>query len=166
MGRLLGANLIVTGGFTYLDGNIKINAHLFEVETTKLLGSEENIGKPADIIRLINGMFKKLITDLKIERTNPNARVDEDPETNLQLIKGLGLHYGGMYDRAIVEYMEVLMREPANVDAYFFRAESYYAGKEFRHARLDYEKILKDFPDYKNNKKVKERLNLLKNGGK
>ena len=66
----------------------------------------------------------------------------------------------------IVEYMEVLRREPANVDAYFFRAESYYAGKEFRHARLDYEKILKDFPDYKNNKKVKERLNLLKNGGK
>ncbi|MFH1074192.1 MAG: CsgG/HfaB family protein [Candidatus Firestonebacteria bacterium] len=164
IGKILGANIILTGGFALSESNIKINVHLFEVETTRLIKSEEITGKSSEILDLIKILSEKLIKDLNIEKgINKREETDERFDLNIRFIKGLGFYYGCEYDRAILEFMKLLRRDPSNTDALFWKAESYYAGKEYNHAKTDYENILRITPDYKNNEKIRSRIKILTN---
>ena len=149
VGKLVGANVMLAGGFSLSDSKLKINAHLLDVETTQLVNSEEVTGEVSKIIDLQRQLVLKLVKDLdlKIELPAP-GEIDIAPEVNLHFIRGLGYYYGCMYDHAIMEFMNTMNLDPEYVDAIYWRAQSYMEQEEYDHAKIELEKLTKTFSDH------------------
>lgn len=149
IGKLAGANIMLAGGFTLIDGIMKINAHLLDVETTELIKSEEIEGKVTDIVQLSKELTLRLLRDLDIKiESLPELDVDKSPKINLHFIRGLGYYYGCMYDHAIMEFMNALALNPNFIDARFWMGRSYLEQGEFEHARIEFKRLMKDFPEH------------------
>ncbi|MFH1824626.1 MAG: CsgG/HfaB family protein [Candidatus Firestonebacteria bacterium] len=162
--KILGANLILFGGFTSNNLDIKVNAHLFEVETTKLIKSEEIDGKVTDILDLVKNLSDRIIKGFNVEKqTIKTNEIDNRPDISFHYIRGLQYYYGCMYDHAIIEFINILEMDPSNTDALFWKAESYYEEKEYGHAKIDYEAILNLFPNYRNIQIIQKRLEVCNN---
>ena len=159
IGKVFGANSIIYGGCAKNNSNLKINAHIFDLSTAKLVRSEEIEGNETEIIRLINELSTKLVKDLDKEKPKSNGgeTVTWVPE-NAHFVKGLEYYYGCLYDQAITEFMNVLQSEPVHVDAVYWRGWAYFENKELSHARVDFERVVKLFPDYRYISKTKELL--------
>ncbi|MGA1871850.1 MAG: hypothetical protein ACMUJM_25290, partial [bacterium] len=160
IGKVLGAHMVLTGGFIFVGDELKVNGHLYNVETTQLIKSEEISGKVNEIIALTHKLIRKLMRDLdlKIKELNPSGELDKSPEENLHFTKGLGYFYGCMYDHAVMEFINTLNLNLARGDARFWNAKSYYAQKEWAHAKIELERFLAEFP---NSEKAKEALKML-----
>ena len=60
VGRILGAKFVITGGFTRVKKTLKINAHLFEVETGRVARSAEAKGKLETLLDLVRDVSATL----------------------------------------------------------------------------------------------------------
>jgi len=67
-------------------------------------------------------------------------------QVNLHFIRGLGYYYGSMYDQAIMEFMNTLKLAPGHADARFWMGRSYLEEKEYDHARVEFDRFLREFP--------------------
>ncbi len=147
VGKLVGANIMLAGGFSLVNSTMKINAHLLDVETTELIKSEEVKGKVTDIVQLSRELTLKLLRDLDIKiESLPELDIDKSHEVNLHFIRGLGYYYGCMYDHAIMEFMNTLNLNPEHADARFWNAKSYITQKSWSHARIELDRFLEEFP--------------------
>lgn len=160
VGKLVGANIMLAGGFSLVDSTMKINAHLLDVETTELIKSEEVKGKVTDIVQLSRRLTLKLLRDLDIKiESLPELDIDKSPEVNLHFIRGLGYYYGCMYDHAIMEFMNTLNLNPQHADARFWNAKSYFAQEAWSHAKIELDRFLQEFPQDSRMKEVKKMNN-------
>ncbi|MCD5390773.1 hypothetical protein LR007_02785 [candidate division NPL-UPA2 bacterium] len=101
----------------------------------------------------------KLLRDLDIKiESLPELDVDKSPEVNLHFIRGLGYYYGCMYDHAIMEFMNTLSLNPGHSDARFWMGRSYLEEKEYEHAKIEFERFLKDFPENPQSPQAKQFL--------
>ena len=149
IGRLLGAKYILSGGLTVHNGKLLINAHLFEVETTRVALSEKAEGKVDDLFgpatQLARGLAKVL--DVKLPEVKPSD-IDKSPVANLHFMRGLGYYYGKMPDHAIAEFMKTLAVDPKHDRARYWNAVTYFDLKEYDHAEIELERFLRDFPKH------------------
>jgi TolB-like protein len=159
VGRLVGAKYILTGGVTVLDGVLRVNAHLFEVETTRVARSEEAEGKVEDLVKPVDELARKLgkDLDLKLPELKPSD-IDRSPEANLHFMRGLGYYYGKMPDHAIAEFMKALALKPDHAQARYWNGVCYFDDKEYEHARIEFDRFLKEFPNHELAPEVKEML--------
>lgn len=147
VGKLLGAKMILTGGFILVADTLKINGHLYDVETTQVIKSEEVEGKASQVSALAYKLVNKMAENLDLKLSQMSAQeIDESPEVNLHFMRGLGYYYSGMYDHAIMEFTNTLSLDSTHADARFWNARSYYNQKEWSHARIELERFLKEFP--------------------
>lgn len=157
VGKLVGANIMLVGGFSLVDSTMKINAHLLDIETTELIKSEEVKGKVTDIVQLSRELTLKLLKDLDIKiDLLPRLNIDQSPEANLHFIRGLGYYYGCMYDHAIMEFMYTMNLNPGHTDARFWNANSYFVQEAWSHAKIELDRFLKEFPQDPRTEEVKE----------
>ena len=157
VGNLVGANIMLTGGFSLVDSTMKINAHLLNLETTELIKSKEVKGKITDIVQLSRELTLKLLRDLEIKiETLRELDIDKSPEVNLHFIRGLGYYYGCMYDNAIMEFMNTMDLNSEHADARFWNAKSYFARKAWSHAKIELNRFLEEFPEDSHVKEVKK----------
>ena len=163
VGRLLGAEYIVTGGMTVLDGKLKINAHLIEVETSRVVKSSEASGALGELIETVQPLAADLMKGIGIELKPLSAsEIDRSPEANLHFMRGLGYYYGNLRNHAIAEFMKTLALDPSQARARWWNAACYYDLKEWDHAAIEYERFLKDFPTAENAAEARERLKKCK----
>ncbi len=146
VGRLLGAKYLVTGGMTVMGDKLKINAHLFEVETSRVVKSSEATGSFDTLIEMVQPLAADLMKGLGVElKPLSPGEIDRAPEANLHFMRGLGYYYGNLRNHAIAEFMKALALDPSHLRARWWNAACYYDLKEWDHAAVEYERFLKDF---------------------
>jgi TolB-like protein len=67
VGKLVGAQHLLLGGFVYLpNGKIRIDARVVEVETGRTLKAGEETGKEGQIFDMVKSLNKKLVKELEL----------------------------------------------------------------------------------------------------
>ncbi len=161
VGRLLGARYILTGGVAVEEKKLKVNAHLFEVETTRVAQSESAEGKIDRLLSVVRAVAEKLAKDLDLELPEIKEEdIDKWPEANLHLMRGLGYYYGNMPDHAIAEFMKALALKHDHVRARYWNGVCYFDDEEYEHAKIEFDRFLKEFPEDELAPKVKEMLEV------
>lgn len=159
VGRLLGAKYILSGGMTVSNGKLQINAHLLEVETTRVALSAEATGKVDDLFKPAAELAQKLAKVLHVKLPEITEKeIDREPIVNLHFMRGLGYYYGKMRDHAIAEFMKALALKPTHARARYWNAVCYFEGDEFDHAAIELDRFLKDFPNHELARKVRDML--------
>jgi len=157
VGKIIGTDNIVTGGFVLSGTELKINIHIHDVETAKLLRSEEITGSLVEIVKLSGIIVKKLLNNTAANKENISNKVKTiDP----RLSNVVRFYYSGEYDKAIFESMKIKEGDYSYYDSLFLRAECYFELKDYRHAMFDYERLLGITINSKIVQIVKEKINI------
>ena len=69
IGKLLGAEIILTGGFFEMMGTFRVDARVIDVETGKILKSEGVEGKTENFFSLEKDLVKKILANLDVKLT-------------------------------------------------------------------------------------------------
>ncbi len=150
VGRLVGARLLLSGAMTPVDGRIRIDAHLIEVGTGRVIASRRAEAASEDWLEAEKGLARGLADALKLPVTEVQSRaIDRKPRLNLHFMRGLGCYHAGKYDRAIAEFMHALRGDSRYVEARYWMAMSYEALGEPEHARIEFDRIVKQFPAHR-----------------
>lgn len=159
IGSLIQANTLIKGGFVKINGTFQANVHIYDIETTKLKYSLEQIGKIESVDTLASSMADRIADRLLSSDNAPRSKsIDAEPLLNGHFMKGLGYHYNGLYDHAIAEFMQVLDLDPARADARLWLGRSYSAAGERDHGQIEYRRFLRDFPDHEDAESVRLAL--------
>jgi TolB-like protein len=147
IGNLLKADRILIGGITKPKEKLIINIHAYEIQTARLITSEQKVGKATDIFNLTNDLIDNLCKKLNVqlESIDPN-NIDKNPNASLHFMRGLGFYYAGNYDRAIVSFMKTQDLDPISEKAGLWMALCFVKNKEYEHALIELEDLLVKFP--------------------
>lgn len=147
IGNFYNANRLVSGGFMLVNEQWNIHAHVFDVETTRLITSQEVSGPADELTRLAKDLAARIVGGLQISTALRQDRpLDAEPERSTHFLQGLGYSSVNLYDHAIAEFMETLDLRPDDPDARWWLAKSYLAAGEADHARVEFERFKADFP--------------------
>ena len=148
LGKLLDAELIVTGGFTLANGNLRIDIRAVDVGTAEIVAAASATGPKARLLdtekKAINALVKK------IKASESDAReltVDDTPELTLHYIRGLGHYFENQYEAAIAEFMILAQKDEASELARYWIALSYYELKDHDHCTIECRKYLRAFAE-------------------
>ncbi len=165
VGRLLGARYILTGGVTVVGKEFKISAHLFEVETGRVVRSESAQGEVGELLTVVHATAQKLAKDLNLELPELKEEyIDKHPEANLCFMRGLGYYYGNMLDHAVAEFMRTLTLKPDHARARYWNGVCYFDSREYEHARIEFGRFLNEFPEHELAPKVREMMQVCNSG--
>ena len=123
MGKLVGAQTLLMGGFMKLDNkNFKIYGRLVSVETGEIIKAEEVSGKPDDIFELQKELVFKILDDLNIEvkdeaKKEINKGNDAQYEALYHYSLGLALQDKNDYVGAYAQYKEAIKLAPGFAEA-------------------------------------------------
>lgn len=163
VGKLLKADRIFVGGITKPKETFIINVHAYEIETARLVTSEQIQGKPEEIVsatyNLVNKLCQKL--NLQLKPIDPND-IDKNPNASLHFIRGLGFYYSGNFDNAIVEFMKTQDLDSTSDKAGYWMALCFMEVNEYRHALIELEDLLVRFPKSSLRRDTQEKMTICK----
>jgi TolB-like protein len=166
LGKLLNAELIITGGFTLDNGNLRIDIRAVDVGTAKIVAAASATGPKAKLLdtekKAINALVKK------IEASESDAKeltVDDTPEVTLHYIRGLGHYFENQYEAAIAEFMMLAQKDEASELARYWIARSYYELKDRDHCVIECRKYLRAFVKGKHANQVRWMLSSCRKQG-
>ena len=162
--ELAQAKYILRGSVSGLPGSFRIDAFLYETETTRLVKSLENAG-PAerlnvavqDIALGLAGHFSTSIVEVA------ELPVDPDPLKSVNLISLLGHYYSGQYEKALTYAMKTLAQQPHDELGLYWLARSFLDSGLEDHALLAFQDFLEHFPDSPKAEEAKYRVEELQN---
>jgi TolB-like protein len=147
VGTLLQANVFIKGGFFYLSHDLRVDVHVFDVESTRLLFSLNRTSPMAELSELVinlgQDIVKKMLGKAELARV---YEIDECPEIGIHYMRGLGAFYSGLYEYAVAEFMQVLDIELGHADAHYWLARAYLENGETTHAKIEFKRFMKAFP--------------------
>lgn len=76
LGKILGAQYAITGGFTGQNGNGILTGRTIDLETSAIGNGQKITGKMDDVLSMIGQLSSKLASDMKLE-TKPGRRVGD-----------------------------------------------------------------------------------------
>lgn len=162
IGALIQANTLIKGGFVKVNGSFQANVHIYDVETTQLRYSFEETGVIESVDSIASSMARDIAGKLlSNSNTTSSSSTDAQPLVNTHFMKGLGYFYNGLYDHAVAEFMQVLDLDPARADARMWLGKTYAAGGEHDHARIEYERFLREFPQHESADGIQTALDTL-----
>jgi TolB-like protein len=163
VGKLLKADHIFVGGIAKPEKIFIINVHAYEIETARLVASEQVQGKPEEIVPatydLVNKLCEKL--NLPLKPIDPND-IDKNPNASIHFIRGLGFYYSGNFDNAIVEFIKTQDLDPASDKAGYWMALCFMETGEYKHALIELEGLLARFPESPLRQDTQEKMNVCK----
>jgi len=154
LGQLTQAHYILRGSFMPDPQGLRIEALLYETETTRLLKTFEARGPQ----KSLNAMSERLVVDL-IAAVIPEKGalpVDADPETHLHMARGLASYHQGEYYKAIPEFMKILAVQPRLADAKYWLYKSYMGAGLKDSAEVEGKEFLQFFPNDPRSKEIRE----------
>jgi TolA-binding protein len=141
------ARYILEGSFILIGGSFHLTASLYETETTRLRktfevsGEKNHLSRAGEVLATqMAGFFSAEVKPLK------DLPTDEDPETTLFFIRGLGFFIHGQFPRAYPEFMKILRQHPDHALARYWLARSFDQGGLKDQARIEYETFLRQYP--------------------
>ena len=118
VGKMLGAQHLVFGGFmVMMDGAMRIDARIVEVETGLTLKAGEVTGKSKQVLSHIKKLSKKILKDLNVNLTKHEQRVFDkasklDMTAVVRFSQGLDSEERGNIEAALAHYRAALDIEP------------------------------------------------------
>ncbi len=82
VGKLLGAEMILTGAYFEMFGSFRIDARFIDVETGKILKSEGVDGKSSNFFKLEKQLIWKIIKNLEITLSDKERKAIEERQKN------------------------------------------------------------------------------------
>jgi TolB-like protein len=119
VGRLLGAQNLLLGSYMFmLDGQLRIDVRIVEVETGLTVKAEQETGKAKILHKLVNKLVVKIADNLEVSLTKADAkklaRTDNTSfEAAVYYAKGLEFEDSGDIDKAIQMYKKALSENSA-----------------------------------------------------
>ena len=166
LGKLLDAELIVTGGFTLDNGNLRIDIRAVDVGTAEIVAAASASGPKAKLLDTEKKAINVLVR--RIEASKSDAReltVDDTPELTLHYIRGLGHYFENQYEAAIAEFMILAQKDEASELARYWIARSYYELKDRDHCVIECRKYLRAFVKGKHANQVRWMLSSCRKQG-
>jgi TolB-like protein len=148
VGKLLKADQIIVGGISKPKDVLVINVHAYEIDTARLVASEQIQVQPTELVPALYSLGNRLNhkLNLQLRPIDPND-IDKNPNASVHFIWGLGFYYVGKYDNAIVEFMKTQDLDPTSDKAGYWMALCFMETREYKHALIELEDVLKRFPD-------------------
>ncbi len=142
VGRLLGATVMMSGGFVKQGPNLLITMRASDVETGMVTATAEARGPAGQIGRLVSDLYRRVARDLG--RELPDLRVDqidEAPFSNLHFMRGLGYYYSARYNQALAEFLQATREKPLADISRLWLANTYLAQEAYDHAYLELSRL-------------------------
>ena len=141
VGRLLGAERMIFGSFIELGANLRIEARLVDVETAAILDAETAEGPAEAFAGLVESLARKLARDLTarppVVAAGRRARA-ASPTRKLEAARhfaaGKELLRQGRNPDAAAAFGRVLLLEPDNLDAHYWRVDAWYGAQDYAKA--------------------------------
>jgi TolB-like protein len=148
VGKLLKADQIIVGGISKPKDVLVINVHAYEIKTARLVASEQIQLQPTELVPALYSLGNRLNNklNLPLRPIDPND-IDKNPIASVHFIRGLGFYYVGKYDNAIVEFMKTQDLDSTSDKAGYWMALCFMETREYQHALIELEDVLKRFPD-------------------
>ncbi len=146
-GRVLAADLVLTGSFLREDDALEIEAHIVTVRTGELRRVEWVRGAAADVLKLEKELALKIVhnlgvklTDAEIEslRRLPTSSVD----AATHFYNGTGLYDEGRYEDALAQFRLAAAKDNAYAQAAHWRARMYHQAGDYEHAACEYKRCI------------------------
>lgn len=147
MGRLSQARYIARGSFTRTGDRLRIQAHVYETETTRLVASAEAHGDPAALVSVCEELAGRIARALPTEAALA-LPVDDEPERSLLMIQGLGYFYSAQFNKAVPAFMKILAKRPEDALARYWLARSFHEAGLRDHAVIELRAFLRSWPDH------------------
>ena len=149
LGKVVGAQFVLSGSVLEVDGELLITAHLVDVASTRVVKSHKVRARPDRLDRVVARLSSDLMRGLEIELPElTDEQIDKSPEANLHFMRGLGLHFARLPDEAIVCFLKTLAIEPQHARARFWCGIAYSEADEPEHARIELTRFVKQFPQH------------------
>jgi TolB-like protein len=147
-GQLIGAQYLLSGGFFIHDGKIQVDSRLIDIQTSVVMGTDQSEGKISDVDGLVDRLVVKLLKNAHFNpNSNGNFTFDNSPVVNLHFVSGLSSYYAGLFENALVDFEYVLHSDPTYSSARYWLGMSYKQMDELSHAKIEFLKFLKDYPN-------------------
>ncbi len=143
LGKLLGADRIITGRLIIQDDLLTVVAHVIDVPTAVIHATCRADGRMADLLDIVIALAGDLSAALAIP-FDPGGiiEIDVKPVLSLNFLRGLGFYYTGDYERAIMDFMISGDVEPDHIERHYWIARAFVALGEFDHARVELQRFL------------------------
>ncbi|MCD4780033.1 MAG: hypothetical protein K8S27_05715 [Candidatus Omnitrophica bacterium] len=141
IGRLVAANAYITGSYKCEEESIRINAHMYDIETGVLAASaeiEDRKDRLGETVQQLCGRLMKSVDKVFPEDISP---IDKDPTANLLFMQGLSFYCCGDYNRAVSKFIEASENESLKDIARFWLAKSFFIQKEYKHAFVEFKRV-------------------------
>ncbi len=159
VGRLLGAERLVTGSLLQGEQGLLVVAHILDVRTAVVQASCKAEGTAAELPELTTRLAQQLAAALHLPfDPGPAAALERAPLASLHYLRGLGSFHAGNYDLAIMEFAisdELKAESPA---LHYWSGRAYEALDEPEHAVVEYRRYLERAPDGPEAEEIRQRL--------
>lgn len=142
IGKLTNAKMVMSGSFVIDQEKIIINASLSDVETGKILSTQEVKGQIDQLARLIKKLNAKIVDPSQKTPVDVSAdSIDQSPVSNLHFMQGLSYYFSAQYHQAIGEFILAAEEDKVSDIARWWMANSYIEKEEYGHAYVELKKI-------------------------
>jgi TolB-like protein len=132
VGKLLGAQVILTGGYFEMMGSLRIDARFIDVETGKILKSDGVDGIFSNFFKLQKQLSWKIIKNMDIKITESEKKALEESDSKEKV--------------------------PLEMIANFSEALDLFDSKKLKESKMLVNKILAKYPDFKPAKNLLQKL--------
>jgi TolA-binding protein len=156
-GRLIGASMILTGTVQALEGKLRLDARLLDVESSRVQGTSSVECSPDELLEAIERMAGELADAIGAGVKAPaEMKIDPAPVANLHYMRGMGYFHAGMRYQALAEFMKAEALLPAHRRARFWMGRAYFEEGDYEHAKIVFDRLASQFPKHKLGKAAKE----------
>ena len=149
LGKVVGAQFVLSGSVLEVEGELLITAHLVDVASTRVVKSHKVRTRPDRLDRAVARLSGDLMRGLDVELPElTDEQIDKSPEANQLFMRGLGLHFARMPDQAIVCFLKTMAIDPQHARARFWCGITYSEAGETEHARIEMTRFVKQFPQH------------------
>lgn len=154
VGRIAKVDWVLFGSFLKKGQNLKIEAHLIDVTTEKLVRVEWVRGKAEDLLKLEKELAFKIIENLHIPITEAEKEsIRYVPTGSIRAVEhfytGLDHYDKGKYYKAFVEFRKASKKDKEYAEAGLWVATIYSSMGRYHHAAAEYESLLSLYPTHK-----------------
>jgi len=158
-GKLLKANLALTGRLFLLNGKLTVNVQAIDIETSRVVAADQYTTAPESLVEGSFQVARNLAKQMAMPMPAVDlAKIDKSPLASLHFAKALSHYYAGNLDPALMQFMRAVDLDPDYTEVHYWSGLCYSKQGEHADAVIEWEQFLKDQPDSKYAPQVKKLL--------
>jgi len=153
IGRSLRVDCLVFGTFAVKKGKLTLEARITRADTGKVVARSSKRGTIAQVLTMEKSLAGDLIIYLKGGRVKEGIAprlpqwTDSVPAARY-LYEGIDCFDQGLYTKAWYYFRKAVVNDPGFADAHYWLARMSYYRQEYGHARVEYQRFVKNFPTH------------------